>query len=127
MDPDFDMKRSLVDYIKQNNFLPKLESEQVSQEKLIHHVIEIDTIKILEYERKYNSSIFEIVVKIWHWLLYDIYFTAMLCDFILEDGDQGAWLFQQIIEDELRQLYNRHLRVSISKTISRQIIPKMAV
>ena len=54
MDPDFDMKRSLVDYIKQNNFLPKLESEQVSQEKLIHHVIEIDTIKILEYERKYN-------------------------------------------------------------------------
>ena len=51
----------------------------------------------------------------------------MLCDFILEDGDQGAWLFQQIIEDELRQLYNRHLRVSISKTISRQIIPKMAV
>ena len=64
MDPDFDMKRSLVDYIKQNNFLPKLESEQVSQEKLIHHVIEIDTIKILEYERKYNFSIFEIVVKI---------------------------------------------------------------
>ena len=127
MDPDFDMKRSLVDYIKQNNFLPKLESEQVSQEKLIHHVIEIDTIKILEYERKYNFSIFEIVVKIWHWLLYDIFFTAMLCDFILEDGDQGAWLFQQIIEDELRQLYNRHLRVSISKTISRQIIPKMAV
>ena len=127
MDPDFDMKRSLVDYIKQNNFLPKLESEQVSQEKLIHHVIEIDTIKILEYERKYNFSIFEIVVKIWHWLLYDIYFTAMLCDFILEDGDQGAWLFQQIIEDELRQLYNRHLRVSISKRISRQIISKMAV
>ena len=127
MDPDFDMKRSLVDYIKQNNFLPKLESEQVSQEKLIHHVIEIDTIKILEYERKYNFSIFEIVVKIWHWLLYDIYFTAMLCDFILEDGDQGAWLFQQIIEDELRQLYNRHLRVSISKRISRQIISKMAI
>ena len=127
MDPDFDMKRSLVDYIKQNNFLPKLESEQVSQEKLIHHVIEIDTIKILEYERKYNFSIFEIVVKIWHWLLYDIYFTAILCDFILEDGDQGAWLFQQIIEDELRQLYNRHLRVSISKRISRQIISKMAV
>ena len=51
----------------------------------------------------------------------------MLCDFILEDGDQGAWLFQQIIEDELRQLYNRHLRVSISKTISRQIIPKISV
>ena len=127
MDPDFDMKRSLVDYIKQNNFLPKLESEQVSQEKLLHHVIEIDTIKILEYERKYNFSIFEIVVKIWHWLLYDIYFTAMLCDFILEDGDQGAWLFQQIIEDELRQLYNRHLRVSISKRISRQIISKMAI
>ena len=39
----------------------------------------------------------------------------MLCDFILEDGDQGAWLFQQIIEDELRQLYNRHLRVSTSE------------
>ena len=46
----------------------------------------------------------------------------MLCDFILEDGDQGAWLFQQIIEDELRQLYNRHLRVSTSEKISRQII-----
>ena len=51
----------------------------------------------------------------------------MLCDFILEDGDQGAWLFQQIIEDELRQLYNRHLRVSISKRISSQIISKMAI
>ena len=46
----------------------------------------------------------------------------MLCDFILEDGDQGAWLFQQIIEDELRQLYNRHLRVSTSDKISGQII-----
>ena len=48
----------------------------------------------------------------------------MLCDFILEDGDQGAWLFQQIIEDELRQLYNRHLRVSTSEKIPRQIIKK---
>ena len=60
MDPDFDMKRSLVEYIKQNNFLPKLESDQVSLEKLIHHIIEIDTMKILEYERKSNSSIYEL-------------------------------------------------------------------
>ena len=51
----------------------------------------------------------------------------MLCDFILEDGDQGAWLFQQIIEDELRQLYNRHLRVSTSEKISRQIIKNVDV
>ena len=60
MDPDFDMKRSLVEYIKQNNFLPKLESDQVSLEKLIHHIIEIDTMKILEYERKYKFSIYDL-------------------------------------------------------------------
>ena len=47
------------------------------------------------------------------------YFSALLCDFIFEDGNIGNWLFQQIIEDELRKAYDHPaVRVSVNAVVS---------
>ena len=42
-----------------------------------------------------------------------LYISALLCDFIFEDGELGNWLFQQVIEDEIRKEYD-HPAVRVS-------------
>ena len=85
---DFDLKKSMLKYLKQKKLLPTLDQIHGASGKIIHHGISFDTIELMEFE-------------------------PTLCDFILDDGDLGGWLLQQIIEDDLRQMYNQHLKVCV--------------
>ena len=111
---DFEMKKCLKHYMKENGLFPKIDQANARDlDKIIHHEIIIDTFHILEYERKHNWQFFNVFSPQKYLVLFVSYISAHLCDFIFEDGELGNWLFQQVLEDELRKEYD-HPAVRVS-------------
>ena len=50
---DFEMMQSVLRFLKSQNAFPKLDGKDIAEEKLIHHTVKIDTIDLMEQERKY--------------------------------------------------------------------------
>lgn len=108
---DFEMKKCLKHYMKENGLFPKIDQANARDlDKIIHHEIIIDTFHILEYERKHNWQFCNLFSPLKYLVSY---ISALLCDFIFEDGELGNWLFQQVLEDELRKEYD-HPAVRVS-------------
>ena len=58
---DFEMKKCLKHYLKENGLFPKIDQTNSRDlDKIIHHEITIDTFHILEYERKHNWQFFNV-------------------------------------------------------------------
>jgi hypothetical protein len=49
------------------------------------------------------------------------FFSVSLLEFVLTDADQGAWLFQQLIQDEIREKYQRYIQVLFQHFSSRTL------
>ena len=46
------MMQSALRILKSQNAFPKLDGKDIAEEKLIHHTVKIDTIDLMEQERK---------------------------------------------------------------------------
>ena len=52
---DFDIQKSVKTYLRVTNQFPKLESEEIQEKQLVHHVVKTDLVKLINDDRKKTS------------------------------------------------------------------------
>ena len=49
---DFDVQKSIVTYLTMTKQFPELDLEETQGDKLVHHTVKIDVVKLIDTDRK---------------------------------------------------------------------------
>ena len=49
---DFDIRKSVKTYLRATDQFPKLDPEEIEGQKLVHHVVKTDVVKLINDDRK---------------------------------------------------------------------------